>query len=97
VGDAVVRLADELFATVLLAAEPLSATVLGFHEGDDRLTDYSEAGDEAIRGRVREIVASAATLVPDALDREDRATRAVVLYQADAMLARLAARRWSGR
>ena len=64
VRRAVERLADELFETVLLVAEPLSATVLGIHEGDDRLTDYTEAGDEVVRGRVRDVAARAAAWNP---------------------------------
>lgn len=59
-----VRLADELFEMVLLVAEPLSGTVLGFHESYNRLTDYKEAGGEVICGRVRDVAARAAALEP---------------------------------
>jgi uncharacterized protein (DUF885 family) len=87
----VAALADELMDT-LFDAYPVYSTLLGLRERDDRLTDYSEAGEEAIRARVADIAARAEAVDPDALTPEDRVTRAVVLQQAEAQLDRLAAR-----
>ena len=72
-------LADELL-DALFEAYPLWATLLGFRERDDRLTDYSEAGDEAVRTRVAAIAARA--LDADMPGPADRVTGAVVLQQA---------------
>jgi uncharacterized protein (DUF885 family) len=85
----VAGLADELL-DALLDAYPLWATLLGFRERDDRLTDYSEAGDEAVRAQVSAIAARA--LDADVFGPEDRVTGAVVLQQAEAALDRVASR-----
>src|SRR6266487_2378763 len=82
-------LADELL-DALFEAYPLWATLLGFRERDDRLTDYSEAGDEAVRTRVAAIAARA--LDADMPGPADRVTGAVVLQQAEAALDRVASR-----
>jgi uncharacterized protein (DUF885 family) len=81
-------MADELLAAAF-DAFPVGATVLGFRDRDDRLTDYSEAGDQAIRGRVVDIAARAEALDPGALPPADRVTRAVILQQAEAMVDRI--------
>ena len=81
-------MADELLG-VAFDAFPVGATVLGFRDRDDRLTDYSEDGDQAIRGRVEDIAARAGALDPDALSPADGVTRAVVLQQAGAMVDRI--------
>jgi uncharacterized protein (DUF885 family) len=87
----VVALADELLDATL-DAHPVYATLLGLRGRDDRLADYTEAGDLTIGARIRDIETRAAALDPDALDQPDRVTRAVVLELARATRDRLASR-----
>jgi uncharacterized protein (DUF885 family) len=89
--QATAQLADDLFQTVL-DASPVDATLLGIRDRDDQLTDYREAGDEAIRVRLADIAARADTIDPAPLSPADRLTRAVVEEQASAMLGQSAAR-----
>jgi uncharacterized protein (DUF885 family) len=86
-----VGLADELLDT-LFDAYPLWASMLGFRDRDDRLTDYSEAGEAAMQARLAEIAARAEALDPAASDLEDRLTLAVVGQQAEEVIDRLASR-----
>jgi hypothetical protein len=59
---------------------PVDATLLGVHDRDDRLTDYSEAGDASLRVRLAEIGERCQAIDPAALDIEDRLTRSVVAH-----------------
>src|SRR3982751_2369086 len=54
-------LADETL-DALLDAYPVAATLLGLRGRDNKLADYSEAGDEATRTRLGDIEARARTL-----------------------------------
>jgi uncharacterized protein (DUF885 family) len=87
----VVGLADELL-DVGLDAAPVAATLFGFRDRDERLADYTKAGEEALAARARDIGARAAALDPATLTAADRVTRAVVLQQTRAILDRAAAR-----
>jgi uncharacterized protein (DUF885 family) len=82
-------LAAELTDAILDAA-PVSATVLGIRDRDDRLPDLSEAGDEAFRVRLHAILERADRLEP--AERESRVTLAVVRVLAEIELDILAAR-----
>jgi uncharacterized protein (DUF885 family) len=84
-----VGLADELIAAAL-DANPVGATLIGLRDRDDRLPDHSEAAEEALAARVRDIAARAEALGP--LDGPDGITRAVTIQQAEATLDQLAAR-----
>jgi uncharacterized protein (DUF885 family) len=84
-------LADEL-VTALCDAHPLAAAALGLHDWDDKLPDHTEAGASAAAARVGDIAVRARALDPAVLDAEQRVTRAVLLQQADAMLADVTAR-----
>jgi uncharacterized protein (DUF885 family) len=86
---AVTRLADELL-TAGFDADPLYATMMGVRDRDDRLPDYTEAGDDTLRARLCGIVSAVDAIDPSTLDAEDRITRAVVRQQADAGLDHLA-------
>jgi uncharacterized protein (DUF885 family) len=87
----VVKLADELL-DVGLDASPVGATLLGFRDRDERLPDYTTAGEEALKARVRDIAARAGALDPGELSATDRVTRAVLLQQIAATEDRLATR-----
>jgi uncharacterized protein (DUF885 family) len=81
----VAGLADEML-DALLDTFPVGATLLGLRDRDDRLTDYSESGDQATSSRVRDIADRAGA------SDDDPVTRAVIAQQAEAVQARLAAR-----
>jgi uncharacterized protein (DUF885 family) len=83
------RLADEL-TDAIFDANPIEATVLGIRDRDDRLPDFSEVGEEAIRARVAGILARAGDVVP--AGDGDRVTLAVVRALAEGLLDRLAVR-----
>ena len=85
------KLADELLDT-WFDAYPLDATVLGIRGRDDRLGDYTLAGEDAVLARIDDIAARARALDPGTLDADDRVTRAVVLQQAEAIGDRISAR-----
>jgi uncharacterized protein (DUF885 family) len=93
------QLADEVL-NAFLDKDPVTATLLGLRDRDDRLTDYSEAGDEATRTRVRDIAARAGALEAGFDQTDDRTgadhdswvTRAVIQQQAEALVDRLDAR-----
>jgi uncharacterized protein (DUF885 family) len=84
-----VELADALI-TAALDANPVGATLIGLRDRDDRLADYSEAAEEALATRVRDIAARAEALGP--LAGDDEITRAVTIQQAESTLDHLAAR-----
>jgi uncharacterized protein (DUF885 family) len=83
------QLADELLDAIL-DADPIGATVLGVRDREDRLPDYSEAGEEAERARLAGILARAGEV--EAAGDQDRVTLAVVRARAEGLLAHLAAR-----
>jgi uncharacterized protein (DUF885 family) len=71
------ELADELFELVM-AADPLNATLYGLAGHDHRLPDLTEAGAAAQRVAALDIAARARTL-----GDEDPVTRAVIVQQAE--------------
>ncbi len=78
-GDAeYARVADE-FLTGYLAWRPLTATTLGLHEFDGRITDYSGASIEGELARLKKFEGQLAALDPEALSRETRFDRQVLL------------------
>ncbi len=79
------QLADEAL-DAFLDAYPVTSTLLGLRGRDDRLTDYSEAGDAATRSRISGIADRARALDPD---HDSWVTQAVVLQQAEAFVDRL--------
>jgi uncharacterized protein (DUF885 family) len=83
------QLADELTDAVF-DANPVEATMLGIRDRDDRVPDFSEAGEEASRDRVAGILARADGVV--AAGDEDRVTLAVARSVAEEVLDRLAVR-----
>jgi uncharacterized protein (DUF885 family) len=78
-----VLLADELVQT-FFDARPVDATMLGSHDRDDRLSDFTEAGEAAMREKCADIAARARAIDPTTLTGTDRLTRAVVIDQAEA-------------
>jgi uncharacterized protein (DUF885 family) len=74
------ELADELFELVL-ATDPLEATLYGIAGHDDRLPDVSEQGQAALRAAAEDIAARARAL-PDT----DPVTRAVVVHTAESIV-----------
>jgi uncharacterized protein (DUF885 family) len=87
----VTQLADELVDAVL-DQEPISATLLGMRDRDDRLTDYRAVAEEEFVARVRGIAARAEALDPAGLSPDDRITRLVVAQGAEAIADQTAAR-----
>ncbi|MCD0445373.1 DUF885 domain-containing protein [Glycomyces sp. A-F 0318] len=87
----IAALADEMLSE-LLGGTPVGATLLGFHEWDDRLPDFSEAGQDARGRRLTELAARAAAVDPAALGGTDRVTRAVLREMAQGECDQLAAR-----
>jgi uncharacterized protein (DUF885 family) len=83
-------LADELLDAVN-EQYPLLATLSGFRDRDDRLSDFSEAGEVATAARLRHIVARMRALDPVELSASDRRTCAVIQAHAGAVLDQLAA------
>jgi uncharacterized protein (DUF885 family) len=86
-----VGLADELL-DVVNEQHPLFATLSGFRDRDDRLSDYSEAGEGATAARLGDVITRTRALDPAELSASDRLTCAVVLAHAEAVLDQLAAR-----
>jgi uncharacterized protein (DUF885 family) len=87
---AATELADELLDAIH-EQDPLVATLTGFRARDDRLRDYSEAGEAATAARVGGILARARDLDPAQLSAGDRVTRAVIQAQGGALVDQLAA------
>jgi uncharacterized protein (DUF885 family) len=86
----VTELADE-FLALLHHESPLTASLLGFRDYDHRLPDLSAQADLAHKARA-EYIAQRATATPDGLDEQDAVTRAVVVQQAMALVARVDAK-----
>ena len=76
-GPDPVELADGL-VEVLFEADPLRASLLGFHDRDAELPDLSDAAERALAGRLRELAAAAGRVDRDRLDSGDRLTADVV-------------------
>jgi uncharacterized protein (DUF885 family) len=88
--NAVTALADELLDAVN-EHDPLVATMGGFRDRDDRLRDYSEAGDAATMARLGGILTQARNLDHAELSVSDRVTCAVIDTLGGAVVDRLAA------
>lgn len=80
-APAVGRLAEDMLA-VAFDASPVTATLVGVRDRDDRLPDYSEGGDAVHRSRAAELLARAEAVDPATLTSADRITVAVVRQQA---------------
>ena len=87
----VTGLADELLDAVN-EQDPLPATLSGFRDRDDRLSDYSRAGEDAAAARLADILARTRALDQAALPASDRLTCAVIEAHGGAVLDQLAAR-----
>ncbi|SDU34093.1 DUF885 domain-containing protein [Jiangella alkaliphila] len=87
----IAQLADELI-DVLFDVAPLEASLLGFREREDKLTDYSEAGEAAADARLADVAARAEAVDPAGLDDAERTTRAVILQQVESQRDLLAVR-----
>lgn len=78
-GDsAFTRLADEFIAGYL-AWRPLTATMLGRHEYDGKITDYSRASIEGELARLKKFEKQLAALDPNSLGREAQYDRQILL------------------
>lgn len=79
---AIADLAERLLRH-LLEASPLNATLIGFREYDDRLSDLSAAAESRRaeeRARIRD---EAVAIDPDGLTSQEAVTRSVIIAQAD--------------
>ncbi|GAA0538702.1 hypothetical protein GCM10011581_05780 [Saccharopolyspora subtropica] len=79
------HLADELLA-VLFDADPVSATLYGFRDRDDRLPDISAEAELALRERAEDIRVRAMAVDTTHAALDDRLTIAVVVQQAQAVV-----------
>jgi uncharacterized protein (DUF885 family) len=76
-------LAEELL-DALFDAYPTVATLFGFAGPRDRLLpDFRETGEQAMGERIAAIAARAASVDPETLTPEQRATRSVIISQAE--------------
>lgn len=69
-----------------LATSPLSATLLGVHDHDDRLDDLSEDAEQRHRDRLDRMRAELLTMAPKSLSTADRVTRSLLLHQLDSSI-----------
>lgn len=86
--SAVNDLADRFWAGVLELA-PLSATVFGVEEYDDRLPDPGPAGRDRTRALTTSTIAEAAAIPEDGLSIEERITRDMVRVASEIQLEEL--------
>jgi uncharacterized protein (DUF885 family) len=75
--SSVTALADDL-VQLLFEADPLFASLSGVHDHDAELADLTEAGQQALAGRLRQVAAAAQAVDPAGLAAADRLTREVV-------------------
>ncbi|GAA4613002.1 DUF885 domain-containing protein [Saccharopolyspora hordei] len=85
------ELADELLG-VMFDADPVAASLYGFHEHDDRLPDPSLAAELALREHAEDVRVRAMAVDTTHADLEQRLTIAVVVQHAQATVAQLDAR-----
>ncbi len=91
-GGVLDALADEMLEAILDAL-PQVATLLGFTGPRDRLLpDYRFEAEQAVQQRFADIAARAAAFDPAQLSPADRATRAVILQQAEDVATRTESR-----
>ncbi|HEY4021142.1 MAG TPA: DUF885 domain-containing protein [Pseudonocardiaceae bacterium] len=79
-ADTVIALADELVA-VLLAADPLMASMLGLGTEPELLNDLSEAAAADLRARCVDIAARADAIPDTELSDRERITRALITHE----------------
>ena len=92
-----VELADGL-VEVLFEADPLRASLLGFHDRDAELPDLGDAAERALAGRPRELAAATGRVDRDRLDPGDRLTVDVGRQRSTRRVARAGVSvRWWGR
>ncbi|MDJ0663169.1 MAG: DUF885 domain-containing protein [Acidimicrobiia bacterium] len=65
-----------------LAANPLSALLLGIHDYDTEMDDLSREAEDARIAEFREYVAKAAAFDPETLTPDERITRDVMMFEA---------------
>jgi uncharacterized protein (DUF885 family) len=85
------RLADELYQVALDRA-PLELTVAGIRDRDDQLTDFSEAGEEAVRDRLLAVGARAGAIDPSGLSPSQRVNMWAMQQMAVSMADQLSTR-----
>jgi uncharacterized protein (DUF885 family) len=90
VSTAVDELAERYWEAVL-EADPLQATVVGERGHDHRLPDLSPAGVADSIRRFEEVLAAAATAVPDPANPDQALTLSALRHSAEANLASLRA------
>ena len=74
---------SDQFWDVAMANSPLWASLLGDHRFDAEVEDLSRENEDSLIERLDGIVASAAALDPATLDRDDRITRHVLMFEAE--------------
>jgi uncharacterized protein (DUF885 family) len=79
--DAALDALGAQYWTLALEASPLSATLLGVHDHDDRLDDLSAEVEAEHRNRLAELQQATEALDPASLSAADRITRSLLLHQ----------------
>ena len=79
------QLADELLE-ILFDADPVSATLYGIRDRDEKLPDISAAAELRVRDQLEDVRSRAMEVDTTAADLEQRLTVAVIVQQAEAMI-----------
>lgn len=75
-------LSERLWATQL-AADPVRASLMGFHDHDDQLGDLSASGLDELAADYRSMAEDARAIDPEPLDPQERVTRELAIHLAD--------------
>ncbi len=67
-----------------LAASPLTASLLGVHDHDDRIDDLSESAEDAYRAQLEQFAAELRAIDRSGLDAAGEVTAALLAHQLDA-------------
>ena len=81
-GEAV-RNAAVRYWSAVLEMDPLSATLLGVHDHDDRVPDPSEESEQTWRDLFEGLRSEVRAVDPSGLGRDDRVTRSLLLHGLD--------------
>ena len=90
-NDQLAALSDQ-FWDVAMANSPLWASLLGDHRFDAEVEDLSRENEDSLIDRLEAIVSSATALEPATLDRDDRITRHVLVFEAEGIIGSMRSR-----
>jgi len=76
---------SDRFWDIAMANSPLWASLLGDHRFDGEVEDLSREHEDSLIEQLDGLTASAADLAPSTLDRDDRITRHVLMFEAEGL------------